>query len=310
MCTRRKRLKGAFKFERDPLVLSPMQSALSRSGFRTIADWIWEGKRFAAATLVAADGNEVPALGATLAVDAERNIAGDIAAGCYEATIVHMCLQTLNDGVGREFATATGAGAKLRIVIWIPDRDFGASAVAIASGEEDVLFSLPVQPAISFAIPRRRRIVVVGATSVAREIAVLGKALDFRVVVVDPRPAVAATMRAPEPRHLISARPADVLPLLLVEPVPVLVSAHDPEIDACALGCALQSKSPYIALLGCVCAKQTTYELLRRAGFDETSTSRIRAPAETHHGGRTAAEIALLILPELINLDSSRAVMV
>ena len=147
---------------------------------------------------------------------------------------------------------------------------------------------------------------MIGATSVTREVTAIGDVLDLRIVVVDPRPPFATSARIGEGARVIAGWPDGVLPSLLARPTPVLILSHDPKIDLPALRCALASESPYIALLGSREAQESRRDTLRNEGFSDATLSRIHGPAGLDIGGRTAAEIALSILAELIAVRNER----
>jgi xanthine dehydrogenase accessory factor len=285
-----------------------------REVFAAIATWLQEGRVFAAATLVESDRAAPAPLGTTIAVDERGAIIGDIGAGCYESDVVQACAQTLRDREPRsvivdlddEIFGGTGCGARLHIVAWVPEQAFLYDALAIARGDRSVVLRVPSSPPYAFAVPARQPLVVVGATSLGAELTSLARRLDFRVTVIDPRPAFASRERLPDADAIVQAWPDDVLPDLLATPTPVIVVSHDRKVDVPALASALRSDAPYIALLGSRRAQNARRETLRLDGFDQEQIARIHGPAGLDLGGVTPAETALSILAELVAVRNHR----
>ena len=286
-----------------------------RELFATVQTWIATGKPFALATLVDL-ANAAPApLGATMAIGADGTIVGDIGAGCYEGEIVEAAVASSQDGTTRTLAIdlsdgdpiggGSGCGGFLEIATWVPAGSFATIAAEIAHGATDVAFSFAYERSgasrsFEITVPARGTLLVVGATMLALELATLGARLDFRTIVVDPRPAfaTAARMRAVDAIEL--GWPDDVLPKLLNERTPLLVISHDPKLDIPALRAGLESESPYIGLLGSRRAQRARRDVLRGDGFDEAALARVHGPVGLDIGGISPAETALSILSEIV----------
>lgn len=264
-------------------------------------------------TLVESQGSAPAPIGTTVALDASGNIAGNIGAGCYEGEIVEACMQTLADGQFRlvrinltdtdEIAGGSGCGGALKIAIWKPGPLFAREAREIATGADDCAIIL--EQGIQFVIPAKRRIVVVGATTLAQSIAKLAKSLDFFVTVVDPRPLFATPERIPDADRLVTDWPDDYLPGALLKSSALIVVSHDPKFDIPALRCGLSSNVPYIGLLGSRRSQAARREALRD-NFDDSQLARIHGPVGLDLGGRTPGETALSILAQIVALSHAR----
>jgi xanthine dehydrogenase accessory factor len=134
----------------------------------------------------------------------------------------------------------------------------------------------------------------------AQELASIGARLDFRTIVVDPRPSFANAERLPAVDEIVVAWPDDVLPAILSAQTPLVVISHDPKLDLPALRAGLQSEAPYIGLLGSRRAQLGRRATLRLDGFDETALARIHGPVGLDLGGVTMAETAVSILGEIV----------
>ncbi len=287
-----------------------------RDVFAIAADWLGEQRSFALATLVALREAATAPIGTTIAVDAGGRIFGNIGAGCYEAEIVEACLMTAADGKTRRLDInltsddallgGTACGAVMQLVVWRPERDFAGEAAAIAAGEREaaVRFAYEDESGAGVAFEHRfapkDRLILVGATTLAAELAKLGRRLDYNVVVVDPRPAFATRERIPDAHEIVTKWPEEYLPAVLSERTPIVVLSHDPKFDLPGLRCALRSAAPYVGLLGSRRSQAARRASLREEGFDDAALARIHGPAGLDIGGVTVAETALSILAEIV----------
>ncbi len=287
-----------------------------RDVFAIAADWLGEQRSFALATLVALREAATAPIGTTIAVDAGGRIFGNIGAGCYEAEIVEACLKTAADGETRRLDInltsddallgGTACGAVMQLVVWRPERDFAGEAAAIAAGEREaaVRFAYEDESGARVAFEHRfapkDRLILVGATTLAAELARLGRRLDYSVVVVDPRPAFATKERIPDATRDRLGVAGRVSAGALSERTPVVVLSHDPKFDLPGLRCALRSAAPYVGLLGSRRSQAARRASLREEGFDDAALARIHGPAGLDIGGVTVAETALSILAEIV----------
>jgi xanthine dehydrogenase accessory factor len=285
-----------------------------REIFEKIAELAQLGRPFAVATLVELRQAKTAPLGTTIVLDERGAIWGNIGAGCYETEIVDAMSVTAGDGAPRtldinldqddELLGGTACGAVMRVIAWRPDRSFVPVARMIAAGDEDALLRVG---AYEFAIEAKTPLYVVGATSLAQELCAIARRADFRVTVVDPRPAFATASRLPDADAIVHAWPDEYLPGVLDERSSVVVLSHDPKLDIPALVHALQSPAPYVGLLGSRRAQASRRQALRDAGLPPSAIERIRGPVGLDLGGITPAETAVSILSELIAVRRGRS---
>jgi xanthine dehydrogenase accessory factor len=283
-----------------------------REVFATAADWLEEGRSVALATLVELRQAATAPIGTSIAVDGEGHIAGNIGAGCHESEIVETCLRTAADGDARrldlnldedELLGGNGCGAVLRVVAWRPEPAFREEARAIAAGDREGRLSFTYDggtAVFEHLYPPKETLILVGATSLAAELATIGRRVDFNVVVVDPRPAFATRERVPDADALVRAWPDEYLPAALSKCTSIVMLSHDPKFDLPALRCALRSDAPYIGLLGSRRSQASRRASLRDDGFDEEALARVHGPAGLDIGGATLAETAVSILAEIV----------
>ncbi len=286
-----------------------------RHVFATAAEWLDEGRTFALASLVTLRESATAPIGTTVAVDDRGRIAGSIGAGCYEAQIVEAALRTAADGQTRrldinlsedEILGGAGCGAMMQVVTWRPHPAFRDDALAIAQGDRDVRLTFEYESAqrspetFDHLYSAKATLIVVGATALAAELAAIARRIDFKVVVVDPRPAFATAQRVPDAHAIVREWPDDYLVRALTGRTPVVILSHDPKFDLPALRCALRSEAPYIGLLGSRRSQAARRDSLRAEGFDERTLSRLHGPAGLDIGGTTAAETAISIVAEIV----------
>lgn len=284
-----------------------------REIFATAAQWLDEGVPVALATLCELRAARTAPIGTTIAVARDGRVMGNIGAGCYESEIIETAARTLSDGILRpldvnldnddELAGGTACGAVMRLLIWRPERAFADDARAIVAGERPVTLNVGT---FEHVFPAKERLLLIGATSLAADLALMARRMDVHVIVVDPRPAFATRERIPDAHEIVRAWPDDYLPRALSSHTAIVVLSHDPKFDLPALRCALRSNAPYIGLLGSRRAQAARRAALRTEGFDDTELERIRGPVGLDIGGATTAETAISILAEIIAQRSGR----
>ena len=293
-----------------------------RDIFAKVGAWSEGGRLFSLATLVGVRNAAPAPLGTSMAVTEEGVIAGDIGGGCYEGEIIEAAMATARDGVARVLAIdlsgddvllgGSGCGGVLDVVTWRPPADFHDLANEIVAGRSDVTWIIDYERdgrarQFTMKIPKRRELIVVGATILAQELALIAKRLDFSTVVVDPRAIFATPERLGAVDRIVIAWPQQALPAMLDATTPLVVVSHDPKIDLPALREGVTSESPYIGLLGSRRAQRARRAALRAEGFNDATLARIHGPAGLDIGGTTSAETAVSIIAEIVATGRERS---
>jgi xanthine dehydrogenase accessory factor len=144
-------------------------------------------------------------------------------------------------------------------------------------------------------------LLVVGASHVAMPLVTLARSLGYRTVVVDGRPRLATRERFPDVDELQVGIPSELVRGVPLRPTTALVLvAHDYKYDLPVLRHALGGEVGYIGMLGSRRRGDAILRMLREEGVSEESLARIRVPIGLDLGGRTAPEIALAILAEIV----------
>jgi xanthine dehydrogenase accessory factor len=144
-------------------------------------------------------------------------------------------------------------------------------------------------------------LLTVGAGHVAMPLVTLARTLGFRTVVVDGRPRFATHERFPDVGELIVGIPSETVRKMPLAPSTALVLvAHDYKYDLPVLRHAVSTSVGYIGLLGSRRRGDALLQLLREEGVGEDGLARVRVPIGLDLGARTAPEIALAILAEIV----------
>ena len=144
-------------------------------------------------------------------------------------------------------------------------------------------------------------VIIVGAVHISQYLVDLFKNLDFVVTIIDPRKYFITEERFPN-IEIINGWPEEIFKKLQTNSNNALITlTHDPKIDDPALRHALKNKFFYIGALG---SKKTHFkrcERLKEAGFREEEIASIHGPIGIKLGGKSAPEIALSIVAQLVS---------
>ena len=144
-------------------------------------------------------------------------------------------------------------------------------------------------------------LLVVGGSHVAMPLVTLARSLGYRTVVVDGRPRLATRERFPDVDDLRVGIPSELVRKIPLRPTTALVLvAHDYKYDLPVLRHALSTEVGYIGMLGSRRRGDGILRMLREEGLEEEALARIRVPIGLDLGGKTAPEIALAILAEIV----------
>ena len=144
-------------------------------------------------------------------------------------------------------------------------------------------------------------VIIVGAVHISQYLVDLFKNLDFVVTIIDPRKYFITEERFPN-IEIINGWPEEIFKKLQTNSNNALITlTHDPKIDDPALRHALKNKFFYIGALGSKKTHSKRCERLKEAGFSEEEIASIHGPIGIKLGGKSAAEIALSIVAQLVS---------
>ncbi|MBP6683726.1 MAG: XdhC family protein [Halioglobus sp.] len=148
----------------------------------------------------------------------------------------------------------------------------------------------------------RMRMLLVGAGQLARSLAELALAMDYEVIVTDPRQELLGQWEGP-PVELIQGMPDDVIREHASDRHSVIITlTHDPRIDDMALMEALCTDAWYVGALGSQRTTESRLARLRQLDIPEAGIQRLHAPVGLDIGSKTPIEIAVAIMAQLTRL--------
>jgi xanthine dehydrogenase accessory factor len=160
---------------------------------------------------------------------------------------------------------------------------------------------LPDKTVFIEAFPIRPRLVIVGATEIARSLVTLAGALGYERVVIDARSAFATRERFPDVEQLLTDWPDAAFETIdLGANDAVAVLSHDPKFDEPAIVEAFRRGARYVGAIG---SRKTQADRRRRLiemGLTEAQLAELHGPIGLDLGGREPAETALAILAEIV----------
>ena len=170
--------------------------------------------------------------------------------------------------------------------------------VSLHAAEEGEQFQFDGENVIRVFGPQWR-LLLIGAGQLSRHVAEMALALDYHVIVCDPREEYArawtvtgAELDTGMPDEVVRSRASDAR-------AAVVALTHDPRLDDPALLEALASRAFYVGALGSKANNARRRARLAELGLAPTQLARLHGPVGLPIGSRTPAEIAIAILAEL-----------
>lgn len=293
---------------------------------RTACDWLDAGSCVYLITVAKTFGSSPRPPGSLLALRDDGCFVGSVSGGCIEYDLAARLREdrlpmkfpdTVTYGVTRQEAQRFGlpCGGKLELVVesladaaplkrilaTIEARglilrrmclDTGEASLRPAGAEEE--FSYDGRSLTKIFGPRWR-LLLIGAGQLSRFVAQMGLALDYEVIVCDPRPEIAEPWRV-EGTVLDKRMPDDAVRELAHERCAVLALMHDPKLDDLALLEALITPAFYIGALGSHASNDKRRARLASFGAPRGSLARLHGPVGLPIGSKTPAEIAVAVL--------------
>ena len=308
--------------------------------------WRRAGHAVTLVTVVETWGSAPRPPGALLAVRGDGVVSGSVSGGCVEDDLIARTKAALNQpeceradkpamiayGVSKEEAARFGlpCGGTLRLVqepvlgtSWIEEvlqrtanhqlvgrtLTLSTGAVVLHEGQRGQGMEFNGSKLTTLFGPRWR-LLLIGAGQLSQVLASMATALDFEVLVCDPREEYAQTLfdRPIANVRRVEGMPDDVVRELHVDAHTAVVAlTHDPKLDDMALLEALTSDAFYVGALGSR-RNQATRKQRLAEHFDmtESQLDRLHGPVGLNIGARTPAEIAVSILGQIIEVKNMR----
>ena len=232
--------------------------------------------------------------------DAEK---WEILRGCFSENRGAVLLTKLNDEASEHFLV-------------VPEQVRGASE-APRTLAENALRAYTERKTQTFTLedgetwflqvfPPKTKLVIVGAAHITVDLVHLAQYFGFETIVIDPHGIFAEKTQFPTPPdQLFVDWPAEILPDMSLDAYTFAVLlTHDPKIDDQALHILLKSDVAYIGALGSKKTHEKRMKRLTNAGFSEAEIARVHAPIGIAISAKSAREIALSIIAELIKVKN------
>ncbi|PUE06657.1 hypothetical protein B9Z51_11920 [Limnohabitans sp. T6-5] len=300
--------------------------------------WRQASHRVTLVTVVETWGSAPRPPGALLAVRDDGVVSGSVSGGCVEDDLIarikageyeHLTHPSMVAyGVTKEEASRFGlpCGGTLRLVQepvqdtgWIEEilkrtsaHQLVARTVSLKDGSV-TLSDARRSDALAFdgitlttLFGPRWRLLLIGAGQLSQAVAQMAQALDFEVLVCDPREEYAASLQMQGVTRVMGM-PDDVV--AAIEPdahTAVIALTHDPKLDDMALLEALNSQAFYVGALGSRRNQATRKQrLAEHFGLTEEALARLHGPVGLSLGAKTPAEIAISIVAEIVLVKNS-----
>ena len=145
------------------------------------------------------------------------------------------------------------------------------------------------------------KVVIVGAVHIAQYLINFAKNLNFEISIIDPRGYFASKQRFPDIK-VINKWPMEAFNEINTDQNTALIAlTHDPKVDDPALQYALKNNFFYIGALGSKKTHANRCARLKDAGFNDEQINKVFGPIGIKLGGRSAPEIALSIIAQLVS---------
>jgi xanthine dehydrogenase accessory factor len=207
---------------------------------------------------------------------------------------IQLVLESHRDGAAVEDMLARVGNRSL--FARILDLETGAISFRPAQSQESL--SLDARHLVTVHGPRYR-LLLIGAGALSSFLASIAVALDYQVIVCDPRDEYVGDWNIAG-TSLVRTMPDDTVVAMRPDSRTAVVAlTHDPKLDDLALMEALKSEAFYVGAIGSRANNRMRRERLLEFDVTEQEVRRLRGPIGIHIGSKTPHEIALSILAEL-----------
>lgn len=167
-------------------------------------------------------------------------------------------------------------------------------SATVGYGEDELFFEILVP---------RPRLFVFGAVHIAQELVQHANLLGFQTMVADPRPAFVTPDRFPDAEELRVGWPGEVVDETSFDSRTfVAVLTHDRRFEDPLWPLVLPTDVRYIGAMGSAKTTVARRERLLDSGFTVEQVDRIHGPIGLDIGSRSAGEMAIAILGEMISV--------
>ncbi len=278
------------------------------------------GERVALVTLVKVEGSSPRPLGAQMAVSASSEWVGYLSGGCIERAILDEALDAIETGENRRVRYGHGSkyldirlpcGSAIELVIDVNIKESDLAAIESSlSRRQPTSMRIPTTSTdeyLGLSITRhyqpRRKLIIAGIGPATVQLARLGQLSGFETVVYTAGP---DTQEASESAGIttIELRSTALVPDLQADArSAIALMFHDHEWEVDFIPAALESDAFYIGALGSRRTHHARLQMLSEKGVDPNRIGRIRGPAGLFSGAKSAQDIAVSILAEIMQIE-------
>lgn len=300
--------------------------------FRAVRDWCSAGHRVVLATVTRTWGSAPRPIGSVVAVRGDGQVSGSVSGGCIEDDLIErvrdariaagrpekVCYGVTGDEAAR-FGLPCGGSLEL-VVETISARSAIDDLLArlerggrvtrtlhLADGRVELAAVAGEPPPLRLSeatlvttLGPGFRLLLIGAGQLTHYLATMALALDYEVLICDPREEYAAAWAVAGSTR-VSGMPDDAVTALRPDAHTAVVAlTHDPKLDDLALMEALRSEAFYVGAIGSQANQRKRCERLKQHfGLDDAALARLHGPVGLKNGARTPPEIAVSILAEM-----------
>ena len=301
--------------------------------------WLDAGEPTWLCTIVETAGASPRPLGSLLGLSARGELVGSLSGGCIEDDLLARIragelaadapvVQAFGVTAEENERLGLPCGGRLRILIEplttthvsgldgllaaLDDRRCARRLVDFATGDWRVE---PIKQACALQLDARQlqqdfgprlHLLLIGANELARCIAELATALDYAVTVCDPREDRLAQWSVAGVDTL-RAMPDDAVRQCADDDHSLVITlTHDPRIDDMALMEALTSRACYVGALGSQRTSDKRRKRLKQLELTDAQIERLHAPVGLPIGSKSAMEIAVAVMAQLIQRRARR----
>lgn len=290
-------------------------------------EWLDEGSRVELITVARTWGSSPRPPGSLAAVREDGHLVGSVSGGCIEKQLAvridsddraQIFAHTISTDEARKFGLPCGGHLELvfealkdsaelnNILQLVKQRArvartivLDTHATSVEKVGRDVEFSFD-EKTLRKVFGPGWRMLLIGGGQLSRFVASFALALDYEVIVCEPRPEYSSSWSVAG-CELTSQLPEDAVLQYATDPQSVVLAlTHDPNLDDSALIEALPSEAFYVGALGSKANNDRRRKRLVGIGLEEEEVNRLHGPVGLNIGSRSAAEIAIAIIGELV----------
>lgn len=238
------------------------------------------GEQATLATVVGVQGSSPAHATMKILVREDGSCLGSVGGGCLEEEVKRLARTVQEED----------RPARFRMKLTAEDTPGGT---LICGGTVEVFLEPITAPSL----------VIFGGGHVSRAVAGLAARVGFRILITDDRPEYASLERFPMAAETLVEEPVEAARLLPVHPTSyVVVMTRTHEDDRRILGALFErgARPRYLGMIGSGTKVRLAFEELEGEGVSRDWLRRIRAPVGLRLGARTADEIAVAVVAELV----------